>query len=99
MEKLITKIETINPKLSDTVVLYFNTREYPVDQVHQVFERLLEKFPNNRVIALPDKTSLKDFDKEVLLEHLNNIAKDLLVETEVYDAEVRLRTDAKKDGV
>lgn len=79
MNELITRIETINPKPSETVVLFFNTKDCHLDMVNAMFERVKERFPNNRIVALPDAMSLKGFDKEVLLEHLNNIAADLML--------------------
>ncbi len=78
MNELITRIEIMNPKPSEIVVLYFNTKDFNVDMVNAMFEIVRKRFPNNRIVALPDKMSLKDFGKEVLLEHLNNIATDLM---------------------
>ena len=78
MNELITRIEIMNPKPSETVVLYFNTKDFKVDMVNAMFEIVRERFPNNRIVALPDEMSLKDFGKETLLEHLNNIAADLM---------------------
>jgi hypothetical protein len=46
--------------------------------VNAMFEIVRERFPNNRIVALPDAMSIKDFEKETLLEHLNNIAADLI---------------------
>ena len=80
MNELITRIETINPKTTDAVVLFFNTKENNVDQVQAVFDAMRKKFPNNRIIALPDTMSLKDFDKEVLLDLINGIVKELCEE-------------------
>lgn len=78
MNELITRIEIMNPKPSETIVLYFNTKDFKVDMVNTMFEIVKERFPNNRIVALPDAMSIKDFEKETLLEHLNKIATDLM---------------------
>jgi hypothetical protein len=77
MSDIITRIETINPKSTDTVVLFFNTKEHNVNRVQTMFDAVREKFPNNRILALPDTMSLKDFDKELLLKLINGIIKEV----------------------
>lgn len=77
MKEIITKIEAINPKSSDVIVMYFNTEILGLEEVRQIFEHIQESFPNNQVIALPNEIDLEVFDKRVLSEQLNDIIKDL----------------------
>lgn len=80
MNELITKIETINPKLSDAIVLFFNTKECRLDEVVKMLDIVEKKFPNNEVIALPDAMSLEDFEKATLIEFLEKTIKRLIGE-------------------
>lgn len=87
MNELITRIETMNPKPSEAIVLFFNTKECDINMTAEMFNQLQEKFPDNAVIALPDTMSLKTFETGVLMGFLDNAIK-ALPKAEVYKQEV-----------
>jgi hypothetical protein len=77
MNELITRIELMNPKPSEAIVLFFNTKECDLDMTAEAFNQVQEKFPDNAVIALPDAMSLKTFETDVLMRFLEAAIKAL----------------------
>jgi hypothetical protein len=77
MNELITRIEIMNPRHSEAVVLFFNTKDCHLDMVNTMSEIVKDKFPNNTIVVLPDTMSLYDFDKETLLKVINKILTEL----------------------
>lgn len=77
MNELITRIELMNPKPSEAIVLFFNTKECDINMTAETFNQLQERFPNNAVIALSDAMSLRTFETDVLMRFLENAIKAL----------------------
>jgi hypothetical protein len=77
MNELITRIEQMDLKPSEAIVLFFNTKECHLDMTAAMFEQVQEKFPNNPVIALPDAMSLKTFETDMLMRFLESAMKAL----------------------
>lgn len=66
MEELITRIEKLKPHPTEAVTLFYNFDTIDIATVVTVVDLLKEKFPENTVIALPDKVSLESCSKDVL---------------------------------
>lgn len=77
MNELITRIEKMDFKPSEAIVLFFNTKECHLEMTAAMFEQVQEKFPNNPVIALPDAMSLKTFETDMLMRFLESAMKAL----------------------
>ena len=77
MNELITRIEKMDLKPSEAIVLFFNTKECHLDMTAAMFNQVQEKFPDNAVIALPDAMSLRTFETDVLMRFLDNAIKAL----------------------
>lgn len=79
MNEIITKIETLNPEPSETIVLFFNAKDSncTFDMVKVMYHQIKDEFPSNTVIALPDTISLEVFEKKTLTQWLKETLKDL----------------------
>lgn len=80
IDELITKIDKINPKDSEIVVLHFNLNTYDIETVRSIFENLKVKFTKNDIVAIPDDMSLSVFNPEELINVLQNTIENLLKE-------------------
>lgn len=69
------KIETIKPHPTEAITLFYDMKNLPIDQVSNMVELLHSTFPNNKVIALPDKVSLESCSKDVLENIISMIAE------------------------
>ena len=75
MEELITKIEKLRPHPTEAVTLFYNFDTIDVENVATIVDLLKEKFPENTIIALPDKVSLESCSKDVLENIISMIAE------------------------
>lgn len=66
MEELITRIEKISPHPTEVMTLFYDMRKLHLNQVSNILEMLRNEFPNNKVIVLPDNTSLESCSKDIL---------------------------------
>lgn len=66
MEELITRVEKISPHPTEVITLFYDMRNLNLNQMSNIFEMLRNEFPNNKVIALPDNTSLESCSKDIL---------------------------------
>lgn len=74
---LETKIEKLLPHPTEAITLFFNIDNTSVEQVESIVDWLRKEFPNNKVIALPDTTSLNSCSKDVL-ENINSMISDVI---------------------
>lgn len=74
MEELITRIEKLKPHSTEAITLFYDTKK-PRSQIYKVVEYLHKEFPDNKVIALPDKASLEACSKDVLENIISMIAE------------------------
>ena len=66
MKELITRVEKLNSHPTEAITLFYNMEMLSLDQLSKICEMLRGKFPDNRVIALPDIASLESCSKDVL---------------------------------
>ena len=65
------KLETINPKTGDVILLKFNINKIDPNDVHACFEELKTQFPNNQLIAIANDIEISLKDRQMLIEYLN----------------------------
>lgn len=63
---LNSKIKTIDLHSTEAIVLSFNSDDYSTCTIQDIFESVTNEFPNNTIIAIPDKISLESCSKDVL---------------------------------
>lgn len=73
MEELITRIEKLKPHPTEVIALFYDTKT-SCSQIYKIVEFLHNEFPDNKVIALPDNTSLETCSKDVLENIISMIA-------------------------
>ena len=75
MEELITRIEKVNPHPTEVITLFYDMKNSTMEKVSDMVGFLRKKFPNNKVIALPDNISLESCSKDVLENIISMIAE------------------------
>lgn len=71
-EEMINKIK---PHPTEAITLFYDMKSMTCEQVFDNVEYLKSKFPDNKVIALPDKASLESCSKDVLENYISMIAE------------------------
>lgn len=79
MQELITRVEKIKPHPTEAITLFYNFDDIDVESVCKIVNHLGEKYPNNVVIAIPDKESLESCSKDVLENIISMISE--IIET------------------
>lgn len=75
MESIVTKIEKLEPKPIEAIVVGFNFDNIDFYDMITLFDKIKSKFPNNTVVAIPDHISLQSCSKDVLENIISNISK------------------------
>lgn len=75
MEELFTRIEKLKPHPTEAITLFYNFDVIDLEQVSVAVNYLAEKYPDNAIIALPDKCSLESWNKDVLENYISMISK------------------------
>lgn len=70
-------IETIHPNHNDIIVWKFKTEPLDLAQTTKIFKIIQQKFPDNKVIAIPDNSCFEVFERDDLINHLKNIINEL----------------------
>ncbi len=76
---LSTKVEKLNPHPTEALTLFYDIENMTCEQVFDNVEYLKNKFPNNKVVAIPDKTSLESCSKDVL-ENIISMISEIIEE-------------------
>ncbi len=75
VNKFDYQLSTIEPKSTETIVMYYNMKEISCIEIDSMTKKLMHNFPNNTVIALPDKLSLECCNKEKIEKIINSLSK------------------------
>jgi hypothetical protein len=75
MNELITRIEKLKPHTTEAITLFFNFEDMTIKEVSDMVKHLSNKFPENTVIAIPDKASLESCSKDVLENIISMISE------------------------
>lgn len=77
----LTKLETIEPRPTEAIVLYANSDGMKnIEELGVMFKIVQKEFPNNKVICISDKVDLKLWDRGMLenyIDTLNEILEEL----------------------
>lgn len=73
MQDVITRIETLKPHSKEAIVLYFDMDKIHLDECENKFNELVDKFPENTIIALPDGLCIDSCSKDVLENIISKI--------------------------
>ena len=66
MNELITRVEKLEPHPTEAITLFWNFDNMYLEMIDNLVKYLSNKFPENTVIAIPDKASLESCSKDVL---------------------------------
>ena len=75
MEEIITRVEKLKLHPTEAITLFYNFDDMNLETVAEMVKQLSDKFPENTVIALPDKASLENCSKDVLENIISMIAE------------------------
>ena len=75
MNELVTRIEKLKPHPTEAITLFYDMDNMDVVTVSNVVKHLSKKFPQNTVIAIPDKNSLESCSKDVLENIISMISE------------------------
>ena len=75
MNELITRIEKLKPHPTEAITLFYDMDNMDVVTVSNVVKHLSKKFPQNTVIAIPDKNNLESCSKDVLENIISMISE------------------------
>lgn len=76
----LTKLETIEPRPTEAIVLYANSDGMKnIEELGVMFKIVQKEFPNNKVICVSDKVDLKLWDRGMLENYINTL-NDILEE-------------------
>ena len=71
----IPSVETFEPHPTEAIVLRFKFDDIPIDELELFFNVAKKAFPDNAIIAMPDKVSLESCSKDVLENYISMIAE------------------------
>ena len=75
MNNTITRIEKLKLHPTEAIVIGFNFDDYNLYDMQNIFEYVKNQFPNNTIIAIPDKISLESCSKDVLENIISMISQ------------------------
>ena len=79
MKDLELKLSTINPKDGDVIILQLPSNEYgclvAYDYVKNYHKALMEAFPNNHVLTIPDMCKLTEMSDEAFNRYVDSMIK------------------------
>lgn len=70
-------VKAITPNPTDIVVWTFNRYSMTCQERANIFQSIKEVFPNNKIIAIPDESSIKTCNQAELEQIADNIQKIL----------------------
>lgn len=77
MNEMFTRIEKLKPHPTEAITLFYDMDNMDVVTVSNAVKHLSKKFPQNTVIAIPDKNSLESCSKDVL-ENIISIISEII---------------------
>lgn len=75
VDNIVTRVEKLDPHPTEAIVLGFNFNDINLDDMHNLFNDIKSKFPDNTVVAIPDYISLQSCSKDVLENMISMIAE------------------------
>ena len=79
MKDLELKLSTINPKKGDVIILQLPSDEHgpliAYDYAMNYHKALMEAFPNNRVLTIPDMCKITEMSEETFNRYIDSMIK------------------------
>jgi len=75
--KIIKKIQKLTLKENDFIILEFDMHKIRNDTIQHFFDNVKSKIKTENIIGIPSGISIKPFDKESIIKHLENILENL----------------------
>ena len=72
---IIEDIKMLRTHPTEAIVLFYNMDNSTHEEIENVFKMVNSNFEDNKVIALPDKTSLESCSKDVLENYISMISE------------------------
>ena len=69
------EIKTLEVKPDDVIVIKFNIKETPIDEINEFFQNIVAYFPNNKVVGIPNDAVIKTETAEKVIKYLQGVAK------------------------
>lgn len=69
------EIETLKVKPNDVVVIKFNTKETPIDEIYKFYQDTTAYFPNNKVVGIPNDITIMTESAERVIKYLQEAAE------------------------
>lgn len=66
-------ISTLNPKPTEIIIMRFDIEKLDLDEAYNIYLDIQKKFPEHKVLAIPNGVSLQTLDKEELQNIVNHI--------------------------
>lgn len=66
---------------SEIVILYYKSKEISIEEVYNIFTKVKDELPDNKVIAIPDLINIKTCNKERLIA-IRNAVDEMIKEIE-----------------
>lgn len=68
-------ISTLNLKPTEVIIMRFDIEKLALDGAYNIFLDIQKKFPEHKVLAIPNEVSLQTLDKEELQNVLDCVVK------------------------
>ena len=72
--KKVLSLEKIKLESNDILIVRYNLDKIDPDEVKVIYDYIADIFPYNKIIAIPNDTTLTKFDKEELIDIYNYIS-------------------------
>ena len=77
--KIINDIQKLSPHPTEAITLFYNMENTTLEEINNIFDSVKNNFPKNKVIAIPNKTSLESCSKDVL-ENIISMISEIIEE-------------------
>lgn len=72
--KKVLSLEKIELKPNETLIMRYNLDKIGLNEINEIYNYIADIFSYNKIIAIPDNTTLTKFDKEELIDIYNYIS-------------------------
>jgi hypothetical protein len=77
LNNFLTKLETIEPRPTEAVVIYYDPDSISLKELQATFEVAQKEFPNNQIIFVSDKMRVELWDKDTLKNQISTLSEIL----------------------
>lgn len=78
--KRFFSLEKIKLESNETLIMRYNLDKIGLNEIKGVYNYIVDIFSHNKIIAIPDDTTLTKFDKEELIniyDYISNLIEEL----------------------